>query len=457
METENEKKEISQADVAAETAVMPMKNIRSGSSFSERMGEAGYVVGRHYDAVKNAFLAYVTADRKAKRVRSRISRSGEKFYAGNKLIAMLSLTGSTLRLFMALDPKEYNADKYHHRDYSERRRYIKIPFMIRLSSPRQERYAVELIDELLVSCGFVRDVNYSEKDQANVFKKPKRKRKEDFKEKYIPVTDVAASAVASDAVKTEQINVKLPVRASVRDKSGDAKGKIRKSVWTDENGKEQGVFVKNEKNVFLYEKDALKGYVDKNDNILTLSDGYIATIVRRPRFIVPVVIIVLACITLISAILCTYFITRSENAGPPVLFMASEDGTAWSDTENLPVFVNEIFGDSKIAPGMSGDYRFLFENRNSSKVTYSLDFSEVNDYGIKLLYRLKRDGAYLTGREGYVSVGDLGVEGLTIEGRSSALFELEWHWQDSDEADTAAGENSAIYSLNISFSAYIGE
>ena len=44
---------------------------------------------------------------------------------------------------------------------------------------------------------------------------------------------------------------------------------------------------------------------------------------------------------------------------------------------------------------------------------------------------------------------------MTIEAGSSTIFELEWRWLDDDEADTAAGENGADYTLRITFTAFV--
>ena len=166
----------------------------------------------------------------------------------------------------------------------------------------------------------------------------------------------------------------------------------------------------------------------------------------------------LLILTAVTGILVAYFLTRTETPEyAPVLFIASEDGVSWEDTENLPVFRNELFGDSKIAPGMSGSYRFVFENQNQNKLTYTLLFEEENDHGIELVYRLKRDGAYIAGRESFVGVQGLGIEQLTIEAESSTVFELEWMWRHNDEKDTAAGENSAFYTLLIHLTAQVSE
>ncbi len=463
METENEERKVSESPQPAQEAApsnIPTAAERSNRSFAERMGEAGYIAGRRYDAVKNAFLAYKTAERKPKNVRSRISRSGETFYAGRKVLGKVCLVGGYIRLFLALDPKLYNVEKYHHKDYSEVVRYAKFPFMIKLSSDRQEKYAEELIGELLLLNGFVRDEEYVVKDQANIFKKPRHKKAvqetTEIRTVYVPVPAETEAAAAEDIGEPEQIDVRLPRRATVFNKQGERIGKVRKGVWQDEEGNEQGTFVKEETNVFVYSGESRTGYVDKNDNVLSLSNKYIATLRRPERFWILALVLFLVLVTLLTVILSAYFLTRSENTDyAPVIFIASEDGTSWEDSEDLPIFFNETFGDNKVAPGMKGSYRFTFANRNKNTLDYSLSFSEENEYGIAILYRLKRDGAYISGAQDYVTADELGLEGLTVEAQSSTVFELEWFWQDNDEADTVAGQNSAVYTLTISLSAQV--
>ena len=65
METENEERKVSESPQPAQEAApsnIPTAAERSQSFVCERMGEAGYIAGRRYDAVKNAFLAYKTAE-----------------------------------------------------------------------------------------------------------------------------------------------------------------------------------------------------------------------------------------------------------------------------------------------------------------------------------------------------------------------------------------------------------
>ena len=134
-------------------------------------------------------------------------------------------------------------------------------------------------------------------------------------------------------------------------------------LWRDENGEENGEFRKEDVNVFLYANDVRTAYVDKNDNILTLDHTYVATIRRFGWLPILIIVIILAAATVLSAVLSSYFLSRSENSDyAPVLFIAHEDGTQWQEQENLPVFLNERFGDSVIAPGMNGTYRFTLRN-----------------------------------------------------------------------------------------------
>lgn len=446
-------------------------------TFAARMADAGYSAGRRYDAVKNAFLSYRSAEKKLRQLRSRITSSGETFAAGKKLLARLCLVGGYLRLFLALDPKAYNVQKYHHKDYTEVVRYAKTPFMIKLSSDRQVRYALELIEELMLANGFVKDESYIPRDQAGVFRSPRRRK---TKIVYVnrPAEGAAAETAAAlppvlpaavpaseeddeaddaqDIGEPEAIDVRLPRRAAVVDKKGRRVGKIRKCVWRGEEDEVHGEFRKEDTNVFLYAGEARTAYVDKNDNILTLDNAYLATIRRFGWLPVLLIVIILAVATVLSVVLSSYFMSRSTDYAP-VLFVAHEDGTQWQDEENLPVFMNETFGDTVIAPGMQGTYRFALRNDNADTLVFALIFSEENTHGIGLVYKLKRDGVYVSGITEHVGTEELSIYDMTIEPDSTTVFEIEWYWQDNDEVDTIAGENGAAYTLNIAFTAYVRE
>ena len=479
-----------------------MSFVRSASTFSERMGDAGYLTGRRYDAVKNAFLSYRFPEGKKREVRSRIARGGETFFAGRKILGKLCLVGGYLRLFLALEPGEYEVNRFHHKDYSEVSRYKKFPLMIKLSSGRQVKNALYLISEVMKSCGLEPDPDYVAVDRADIFKKSARKMRargaecETLSASTIPLamrdetaltaaeseefdkesdegtedfdghqTDKTASGheeisdnLQENSFFTESIDVALPRRAVVVNKHGDVIGKVRKGVWYDKENSEEGTFVKEDKNVFVYRGENRAGFLDKNYNVLTLSGGYVATVRIFDRLWMVVIALLLAFVTALTFAICAARTESSENAiadYAPVLFVADEKGTEWAETESLSVFYNDEFGDTVVVPGMYGSYRFVFENRNDNALEYSLTFGENNDFGLKMAYRLKRDGAYISGVSDYVEPDALGQDSLTIEARSSTVFELEWHWADNDFADTAAGEEGAVYVLTILFSAHI--
>lgn len=266
-----------------------------------------------------------------------------------------------------------------------------------------------------------------------------------------------AGPAAEKGVETEpeDIDVRLPERATVVDEQGIRIGKIRDGVWYDKKNEPRGEFVKEASNVYVYKGSVRTGYLDKNDNILTLQNQYLATIRRPDRIKIAFAVLLVALLTALTVVLSAYFMLRSENYYAPVLFIATENGASWEESEELPVFFNDQFGDEKACPGMSGNYRFVFENRNADALEYSLKFVEQNEYGIEIVYRLKRDNSYIAGNSGYVRAEELSREALTIEAESSTVFELEWYWRDNDAADTVAGENEAVYRLKISLSAQV--
>lgn len=356
--------------------------------------------------------------------------------------------------------------------------------MLRLTSDRQVRYAIELIDVLMRLHGFEPDENYIPSDQAGVFEQRGRRRARvvyvgrpgglppsadelaaDDEEGAAALSDEdGAPLLPSDEALEEEaaagisaaVDVRLPVRAAVVDREGNRIGKVRKSVWYDSEDNDLGFFRKEETNVFFYGGGVRTGYVDGNNNVLTLSDGYMATLRRFRWAVLAVILVIVALATAFSVILSAYLLDRSQNTDyAPVLFVAGEDGTAWEETENIPVFLNERFGDTVIAPGMSGSYQFVFENRNAHALEFSFTFGEGNEYGIRLVYRLRRDGVYIAGNDRSLSAEELSVSGMTIEAQSSSVFAIEWHWLHDDAADTAAGENGAQYTLHIAFSASV--
>ena len=275
-----------------------------------------------------------------------------------------------------------------------------------------------------------------------------------------PAAETAVSAAPVPGSGDYDIEVKRPKRGRVRDREGFELGKLRRGVWYDTDKNRRGEFIKeDDKNVYLYEGEnenrRRTGYVDKHNNIHTLQNEYVGTIVHARTPWLLILCILLALITALTCILCAWALTRSESPYAPIIFATEEDGTNWEDREDLSVFYNQTFGDKVIVPGMTGAYRFRMQNNSPDPIVYSLTFSETNEYGIAMRYRLKRDGVYIAGEEGYVTVEELCLEDLSVEEESITLFELEWIWAHNDPVDTVAGENEAMYYLHIDFLAEV--
>lgn len=455
----------------------PFRGIRSENrTFAQRMSSAGYITGRQYDAVKNELMSYRPVQ-KGKGIRCVLSKQGESFLFGRKTLAFLRISGMTLRLFLALDPSGYPESRYHHKDMSQTARYAHCPMMIRLTSDRQVRYAQELIGIMMEKYGLEKDPDYIPSDQADAFGKPRRAKTQ----KPIAQADVGTPSVAGtepplppagadvyseiavsaplqqENLPPEAVRARLPRRAAIFDRFGEKIGRLRGGAWYDGEKNIRGEFRQQGEGVLYYpsgQSDAL-AYLDGNGNLLTSAHKHVATLKRPLMVLVWVLIGICAALAILSILLGALAVPKSETPYAPTIFIADETGTSWSDQENLPVFYSGEFGDSVIAPGMRGSYRFVFENNNDDAVQFSLDFSEENEHGIGLGYRLVRDGAPLTPSEDFVGTEALGADGLTLEAHSRTLFELQWYWEDNDEIDTVAGEAGAIYTLTIRLTASV--
>ena len=119
--------------------------------FVDRIAEANELTQEFYSTIKNELLSY-------EKIKSRISKRGESFSLGNAVQAKLRMTGKTLKLFLALDPNEFDKNIYHHEDVSDKKAFEQTPLLIRLRSRRAVKYAITLIAMLM--------------EKSNVAKKP---------------------------------------------------------------------------------------------------------------------------------------------------------------------------------------------------------------------------------------------------------------------------------------------
>ena len=117
-------------------------HVRYRTSFMSRLIQSGEAIQDYYTAVKNALLSY-------KGVKARSSWAFESFNKGRLQCAKLNVKGSSLHVYLALDPDEYNADKYRFTNVKDKPKLGAVPMLLKVKSERSLKYALELIAEVM--------------------------------------------------------------------------------------------------------------------------------------------------------------------------------------------------------------------------------------------------------------------------------------------------------------------
>ena len=122
--------------------------VRFRTSFMSRLIQSESTIQDYYTALKNHILSY-------KGVKARTSWNFESFNLGRIQCVKLNVKGSSFLVYLGLDPKEYNVNKYHFVDVSDKPKLDKVPMMLKVKSDRALKYAIELIDEVMKKNGIV--------------------------------------------------------------------------------------------------------------------------------------------------------------------------------------------------------------------------------------------------------------------------------------------------------------
>ena len=114
---------------------------------------------------------------------------------------------------------------------------------------------------------------------------------------------------------------------------------------------------------------------------------------------------------------------------------------------------NCISGDDKmqiIAPRSYGEYSYSVKNTTKKVIRYNISYAEDNVYNINLLYRVKRNGLYITG---WKKASEIKFNEMNLPSGKTDNYVLEWYWKDS-ENDTSIGElDAATYTITINVTA----
>ena len=131
-----EKKEVKKVGVAKEGADKNANKIIR-IPFNERMAVADKDTIEHYNELKAECLSYG--------LKSRLSNSGDTFRLHTKTYVKITIAGKGLKLYLALDPKDYADNPIPLHDAGEKNIYKEIPGVFKVKSELSLHRAKELI------------------------------------------------------------------------------------------------------------------------------------------------------------------------------------------------------------------------------------------------------------------------------------------------------------------------
>ena len=123
----------------------PKKIIRI--PFTTRIHSAEKELKDHFNELKSDILAYG--------VKSRISNSGDTFRLHTKTYVKITIAGKALKLYFALDPKDYKDSKMPLADAGHKGIYEEIPLVFKVKSELSLRRAKQLIADAMAKDNLV--------------------------------------------------------------------------------------------------------------------------------------------------------------------------------------------------------------------------------------------------------------------------------------------------------------
>ena len=155
-EKEEDEEEEEESDPDAPKLITAADTIkRRTSTMRGRLRYGSDVNKAIYEELVNHLLQY-------KNVTRSLTNRADNFKSKGSLLAKITLTGKTLKLYLPLDAELYDYDKYHQL-ITEKNGYEEVPFTIKVKSNRGLKYAKELIDEAMAQKGVERKKKAGEK------------------------------------------------------------------------------------------------------------------------------------------------------------------------------------------------------------------------------------------------------------------------------------------------------
>ena len=144
-------------------------------TFAERLLKSDKELHDLYNELKNEILSYG--------VKSRISAVGDTFRLHKKMYVRITVAGKSLKLYFALDPKDYEGTTIPVQDASNKEMYAEIPLVFKVKSGLSVRRCKELIQTVMekdnLEQGEVGKVNWIKELKAEMAADKKKEKEEE--------------------------------------------------------------------------------------------------------------------------------------------------------------------------------------------------------------------------------------------------------------------------------------
>lgn len=125
-------------------------------NFFEKISTGDETLKTNYNAIKNLIMSYGLKDR--------LSNTGDTFRLHKVTYAKITCLGDSLKIYLALDPKEFMSTALPVQDVSKKDSYKEIPLAFKIRSDLSLRRANELVLTAMRKAGFEPIADYQEVD-----------------------------------------------------------------------------------------------------------------------------------------------------------------------------------------------------------------------------------------------------------------------------------------------------
>lgn len=110
-------------------------------SFMDRIKTVDQELKDLYNELKSEIMSYG--------VKSRVAAGGDTFRLHTKTYVKMTIAGKSMKLYLALNPKDYKGTTYPFQDVSHKNMYKEIPFVFKVKSPLSVQRAKTLIADTM--------------------------------------------------------------------------------------------------------------------------------------------------------------------------------------------------------------------------------------------------------------------------------------------------------------------